>query len=59
MGQQQVVVKSLEAHYKKVDGIATATILGDGEVALILDISTLAGMAHKSVENAPDSVVTG
>ena len=59
VGQQQVVVKSLEAHYKKVDGIATATILGDGEVALILDISTLAGMAHKSVENAPDSVVTG
>jgi two-component system chemotaxis sensor kinase CheA len=59
VGQQQVVVKSLEAHYKKVDGIATATILGDGEVALILDISTLARMAHKSVENVPDSVVTG
>ena len=59
VGQQQVVVKSLEAHYKKVDGIATATILGDGEVALILDISTLASMAHKSVESAPDSVVTG
>lgn len=46
VGQQQVVVKSLETHYKKVDGIATATILGDGEVALILDISTLARMAH-------------
>jgi len=59
VGQQQVVVKSLEAHYKKVDGIATATILGDGEVALILDISTLARMAHKMVENTPDSVVTG
>ena len=59
LGQQQVVVKSLEAHYKKVDGIATATILGDGEVALILDISTLARMAHKAVEDAPDSVVTG
>jgi len=58
VGQQQVVVKSLEAHYKKVDGIATATILGDGEVALILDISTLASMAHKSVENASD-VLTG
>jgi len=59
VGQQQVVVKSLEAHYKKVDGIATATILGDGEVALILDISTLARMAHKTVENIADSVVTG
>jgi two-component system chemotaxis sensor kinase CheA len=59
VGQQQVVVKSLEAHYKKVDGVATATILGDGDVALILDISTLASMAHKSVENTPDSVVTG
>jgi len=59
VGQQQVVVKSLEAHYKKVDGIATATILGDGDVALILDISTLARMAHNSVENEPDSVVTG
>jgi two-component system chemotaxis sensor kinase CheA len=41
LGQQQVVVKSLETHYKKVEGIATATILGDGEVALILDISSL------------------
>jgi two-component system chemotaxis sensor kinase CheA len=59
VGQQQVVVKSLEAHYKKVDGISTATILGDGEVALILDISTLARMAHRTVENAPDSIVTG
>jgi len=59
VGQQQVVVKSLEAHYKKVDGIATATILGDGEVALILDISTLARMAHKTIENASEPVVTG
>jgi two-component system chemotaxis sensor kinase CheA len=59
VGQQQVVVKSLEAHYKKVDGIATATILGDGEVALILDISTLARMAHKSVENVSDSILAG
>lgn len=50
VGQQQVVVKSLETHYKKVPGIATATILGDGEVALILDISTLARMAHESSE---------
>ena len=38
---QQVVVKSLEANYKKVSGVSGATILGDGSVALILDISTL------------------
>ena len=56
VGQQQVVVKSLETHYKKVPGIATATILGDGEVALILDISTLARMAHESSEESAESV---
>lgn len=44
IGQQQVVVKSLETHYKRVDGVATATILGDGEVALILDISSLTNL---------------
>ncbi len=38
LGQAQVVVKSLEAHYRKVDGITGATILGDGRVALILDV---------------------
>jgi len=48
VGQQQVVVKSLETHYKRVEGVATATILGDGEVALILDISTLTNLvSHK------------
>lgn len=47
VGQQQVVVKSLEAHYKKVEGIATATILGDGEVALILDIPSLSRMTGR------------
>lgn len=39
LGQQQVVIKSLEANYRKVIGISGATILGDGRVALILDIS--------------------
>lgn len=38
IGQQQVVVKSLEANFRKVPGIAGATIMGDGKVALILDI---------------------
>ena len=42
VGQQQVVVKSLEANYGPIDGIGGATILGDGRVALILDIPSLA-----------------
>ncbi len=37
-GQRQVVIKSLEANYTHVPGIAAATILGDGRVALILDV---------------------
>ena len=41
LGQQQVVVKSLEANYGPVDGIGGATVLGDGRVALILDVSRL------------------
>ncbi|MGE0114166.1 MAG: chemotaxis protein CheA [Steroidobacteraceae bacterium] len=38
LGQQQVVIKSLETNYRSVDGVSGATILGDGSVALILDI---------------------
>ncbi|TPG36398.1 chemotaxis protein CheA [Roseomonas nepalensis] len=41
VGQQQVVVKSLETNYGPVPGIGGATILGDGRVALILDIPGL------------------
>lgn len=41
LAQQQVVIKSLEANYDKVPGISGATILGDGTVALILDVSGL------------------
>ncbi len=41
LGQQQVVIKSLEENYRKVDGISGATILGDGTVALIIDVSGL------------------
>ncbi len=40
-GQRQVVIKSLEANFQRVDGIAAATTLGDGRVALILDIETV------------------
>jgi len=41
VGQQQVVVKNLEANYRKVPGVSGATILGDGRVALILDVAAL------------------
>ena len=41
LGQQQVVVKNLEANYRKVDDISGATIMGDGRVALILDVGSL------------------
>jgi two-component system chemotaxis sensor kinase CheA len=40
-GQRQVVIKSLEANFQRVEGIAAATILGDGRVALILDVDSV------------------
>ncbi|MDH5392537.1 MAG: chemotaxis protein CheA [Gammaproteobacteria bacterium] len=49
LGQQQVVIKSLESNYKRIDGISGATILGDGSVALILDILGLVRMTSKQV----------
>lgn len=42
-GQRQVVIKSLEQNFQRVDGIAAATILGDGRVALILDVDAIVG----------------
>lgn len=42
--QRQVVIKSLETHYQQVEGVAGATILGDGRVALILDVEGLVGL---------------
>ncbi len=45
-GQRQVVIKSLEANYGRVAGIAAATILGDGRVALILDIDAVAASSR-------------
>ena len=41
LGQQQVVVKNLESNYRKVDDVSGATIMGDGRVALILDVGSL------------------
>jgi two-component system chemotaxis sensor kinase CheA len=46
LGQQQVVVKSLETNFRKVEGIAGATILGDGRAALILDIAGLVALSR-------------
>ncbi|KAF0182626.1 MAG: two-component system, chemotaxis family, sensor kinase CheA [Alphaproteobacteria bacterium] len=46
-GQRQVVIKSLEANYRQVDGIAAATILGDGRVALIVDVDAVIAMRRR------------
>ncbi|HTZ37214.1 MAG TPA: chemotaxis protein CheA, partial [Stellaceae bacterium] len=45
LGQQQVVIKSLETNYSQIEGISAATILGDGKVALILDVSGIRQLA--------------
>jgi two-component system chemotaxis sensor kinase CheA len=47
LGQQQVVIKSLEKNFRKVDGMAGATILGDGTVAFILDVRGLIELARR------------
>jgi two-component system, chemotaxis family, sensor kinase CheA len=41
LGQQQFVIKSMETNYRRIEGVSGATILGDGSVALILDIPGL------------------
>lgn len=46
VGQQQVVVKSLESNYKRVPGVSGATILGDGTVALIVDVAAAVRLAR-------------
>jgi len=52
LGQQQVVIKSLETNYERVSGLSGATILGDGTVSLILDISGLVDMSAKNDEKS-------
>ena len=54
LGQQQVVIKSLEANFRRLDGVAAATILGDGRVALILDVAGLREMS-KHVDSSGSS----
>ncbi|WNO07915.1 chemotaxis protein CheA [Teredinibacter sp. KSP-S5-2] len=60
LAQQQVVIKSLEQNYRRVDGISGATILGDGTVALILDIPgivKLAGDAYRKAQQYTNSMI--
>ena len=67
LGQQQVVIKSLQTHYGKVEGISAATILGDGTVAMILDVTGLIRLAHtgsrrrifNETDNAVKTMVSG
>ncbi|MDX2299672.1 MAG: chemotaxis protein CheA [Xanthomonadaceae bacterium] len=47
LGQQQAVIKSLETNYKRVQGLSGATILGDGSIALIVDVAGLVRMAQR------------
>jgi two-component system, chemotaxis family, sensor kinase CheA len=49
LGQQQVVIKSLETNFRRVEGVSGATILGDGQVALILDVPGLIRVAAQRV----------
>ena len=50
LGQEDVVIKSLAENYRDVPGVAGATILGDGRVALILDIPALIGRSLGSTD---------
>lgn len=65
LAQQQVVIKSLETNYKRVDGLSGATILGDGTVAMILDVGGLISFSkslspelirarRKAIQTMPD-----
>ena len=52
-GQRQVVIKSLESNYRQVEGIAAATILGDGRVALIADVDAMVAMRRRTAPADP------
>ncbi|MGH1438799.1 MAG: chemotaxis protein CheA [Cellvibrionaceae bacterium] len=51
LAQQQVVIKSLETNYKRVEGISGATILGDGSVSMIVDVPGLIALATKRMQS--------
>lgn len=52
LGQQQVVIKSLETNYKRIRGVSGATILGDGTVSMILDVAGLVELSNVGRETA-------
>lgn len=52
LGQQQVVIKPLETHFRRVPGVSSATLLGDGRVAFILDVAALLGVAGQGAMQA-------
>lgn len=54
LGQQQVVIKSLETNFRRVEGISGATILGDGTVALIADVSGIVRLASGGASSTPN-----
>ena len=54
VGQQQVVIKSLEANYRRVEGVAGATILGNGMVAMILDVDGINAMSQHNCQPVID-----
>jgi len=59
LSQQQVVIKSLKTNFKKIEGLSGATILGDGTVALIIDIAELIDLYQKNMARAVVSIKGG
>jgi two-component system, chemotaxis family, sensor kinase CheA len=59
VGQQQVVVKNLESSFRRVEGVSAATILGDGLVALILDVDDLPGLSQSQRRQPASTELTG
>jgi two-component system chemotaxis sensor kinase CheA len=57
LDEHQVVIKSIETNYRKVEGAAGATILGDGRVALILDVGSLLQMHKRNSELALNTIL--
>jgi two-component system chemotaxis sensor kinase CheA len=53
LAQQQVVIKSLEDNFERLEGFSGATILGDGSIALILDVSGIIKLAGRSTSSRP------
>jgi two-component system, chemotaxis family, sensor kinase CheA len=59
VGQMQVVVKSLEVNYRRIEAVMGATILGDGRVAMILDVQSLARFAAQPARRTVGSAAHG